>query len=128
MFVFGCGRCDLHGGNPEEMYNSLKNLKTNLRQNTIIMPGHNYSIKRQSTIGEEITGNPFFSFNGGHSLCTLDFMWGHVRLSETEFERYLIQFRPKENKVAMKFYRNNLNRMTLKKLNTASYRFILFRF
>ena len=27
------------------------------------MPGHNYSIKRQSTIGEEITGNPFFSFN-----------------------------------------------------------------
>ena len=63
MFVFGCGRCDLHGGNPEEMYNSLKNLKNNLDQNTIIMPGHNYSIKRQSTIGEEITGNPFFSFD-----------------------------------------------------------------
>ena len=63
LFVFGCGRCDLHGGNPEEMYNSLKNLKTNLSQNTIIMPGHNYSIKRQSTIGEEITGNPFFSFD-----------------------------------------------------------------
>ena len=63
LFVFGCGRCDLHGGNPEEMYNSLKNLKNNLDQNTIIMPGHNYSIKRQSTIGEEITGNPFFSFD-----------------------------------------------------------------
>ena len=63
LFVFGCGRCDLHGGNPEEMYNSLKNLKTNLSQNTIIMPGHNYSIKRQSTIGEEIAGNPFFSFD-----------------------------------------------------------------
>ena len=63
--------------------------------------------------------NPFFSFNGGHSFCTLDFMWGHVRLSETEFERYLIQFRPKEHKVAMKFYRSNLNRMTLNKLNTA---------
>ena len=45
------------------MYNSLKNLKTNLKQNTIIMPGHNYSIKRQSTIGEEINGNPFFSFD-----------------------------------------------------------------
>ena len=45
------------------MYNSLKNLKNNLDQNTIIMPGHNYSIKRQSTIGEEITGNPFFSFD-----------------------------------------------------------------
>ena len=63
LFVFGCGRCDLHGGNPEEMYNSLKNLKNNLDQNTIIMPGHNYSIKRQSTIGEEIAGNPFFNFD-----------------------------------------------------------------
>ena len=23
LFVFGCGRCDLHGGNPEEMYHTL---------------------------------------------------------------------------------------------------------
>ena len=46
-----------------EVPNVLKNLKNNLDQNTIIMPGHNYSIKRQSTIGEEITGNPFFSFD-----------------------------------------------------------------
>ena len=27
------------------------------------MPGHNYSIRRQSTLEEEINGNPFFSFN-----------------------------------------------------------------
>ncbi len=63
LFVFGCGRCDLHGGNPEEMFSSLKKLKMNLSKNTIIMPGHNYSIKRQSTLDEEIVGNPFFSFN-----------------------------------------------------------------
>ena len=63
LFVFGCGRCDLHGGNPEEMYNSLKRLKENLDITTIIMPGHNYSIKRYSTLSEEISGNPFFSFN-----------------------------------------------------------------
>ena len=63
LFVFGCGRCDLHGGNPEEMYNSLKSLKNHFSENTVIMPGHNYSVKRQSTIKEEIEGNPFFSFN-----------------------------------------------------------------
>ena len=63
LFVFGCGRCDLHGGNPEEMYGSLKRLKGNLSENTVIMPGHNYSIKRQSTMKEEIEGNPFFSFD-----------------------------------------------------------------
>jgi len=60
--------------------------------------------------------NPFFSFNGGHSLCTLDFMWGHVRLSAADFEKYLIQYRPEEHKLAMNFYKENLNRMTLNKL------------
>ena len=63
LFVFGCGRCDLHGGSPELMFESLKNLKNNLHKDTIIMPGHNYSISRQSTLEEEINGNPFFSFN-----------------------------------------------------------------
>tara|TARA_Y100000768_G_C23927857_1_gene658481 strand:- start:157 stop:1242 length:1086 start_codon:yes stop_codon:yes gene_type:complete len=56
--------------------------------------------------------NPFFSFNGGHSLCTLDFMWGHVRLSTTDFQKYLKQFRPLEYDLAMRFYDENLNRMT----------------
>ena len=27
------------------------------------MPGHNYSVSRQSTLKEEIAGNPFFSFD-----------------------------------------------------------------
>ena len=61
--------------------------------------------------------NPFFSFNGGHSLCTLDFMWGHVRLSGTDFDKYLKEFRPFEYEVAMKFYKQNLNRMTANQLN-----------
>ena len=60
--------------------------------------------------------NPFFSFNGGHSLCTLDFMWGHVRLSSTDFQKYLKQFRPFEYDIAMRFYSENLNRMTVNQL------------
>ena len=63
LFVFGCGRCDLHGGNPEEMYHTLKDIKDNLASETIIMPGHNYSIKKQSSLKEEINGNPFMHFN-----------------------------------------------------------------
>ena len=61
--------------------------------------------------------NPFFSFNGGHSLCTLDFMWGHARLSSKDFEKYIIKFRPNEYELAMEFYKENLNRMTIRKLN-----------
>lgn len=60
--------------------------------------------------------NPFFSLTGGHSLCTLDFLWGHARLTNSDFERYLDQIRPDEKELALSFYHNNLNRMTLSDL------------
>jgi ubiquinone/menaquinone biosynthesis C-methylase UbiE len=37
---------------------------------------------------------PWFAPRGGHSLCTLDFPWGHVRTTEAEFARYVETFRP----------------------------------
>lgn len=57
--------------------------------------------------------NPFFSINGGHSHCTLDFLWGHVLLGDPDFERYLARFRPDEKDGALDFYRNGLNRMAI---------------
>lgn len=60
--------------------------------------------------------NPFFCLNGGHSLCTLDFLWGHVRLNEQDFTRYLKEFRPNEKKMALSFFRKGLNRMTIRDL------------
>ena len=60
--------------------------------------------------------NPFFSVDGGHSLCTLDFPWGHARLSEDDFERYYDEFRPEQKEVSLSFFKNNLNRMTMKHL------------
>jgi SAM-dependent methyltransferase len=60
--------------------------------------------------------NPFFSSNGGHSLCTLDFPWGHVRLDEADFERYVREIRPTEIEQGLRFYRESLNRMTIANL------------
>ncbi len=60
--------------------------------------------------------NSFFSLNGGHSLCTLDFLWGHVRLSEQDFIRYLEEIRPREKERALSFYHQGVNRMTVKAL------------
>ncbi len=57
--------------------------------------------------------NPFFAINGGHSLCTLDFLWGHARLSAPDFERYVAEIRPQEAELALSFYAKGLNRMTL---------------
>ena len=62
--------------------------------------------------------NPFFSVDGGHSLCTLDFPWGHARLSDQDFERYLDEVRPEQKDVSLSFFKNNLNRMTMSQLTS----------
>jgi 2-polyprenyl-3-methyl-5-hydroxy-6-metoxy-1,4-benzoquinol methylase len=63
--------------------------------------------------------NPFFSAIGGHSLCTLDFPWGHVRLDRADFVRYLEEIRPTEVGQALPFYEESLNRLTLADLRAA---------
>lgn len=63
--------------------------------------------------------NPFFSSNGGHSLCTLDFPWGHARLDAADVERYLREIRPTETDEALRFYLESLNRMTMADLRAA---------
>ena len=60
MFVFGCGRCDFTGGDPEQMFNTLNKIRTELPASTRILPGHNYAVKKTSTLEEQIKGNPFF--------------------------------------------------------------------
>jgi glyoxylase-like metal-dependent hydrolase (beta-lactamase superfamily II) len=42
LFLEGCGRTDLPGSNPEDMYDSL-NLLATLPNDTIVYPGHRYS-------------------------------------------------------------------------------------
>ncbi|NNF95619.1 MAG: MBL fold metallo-hydrolase [Halobacteria archaeon] len=62
MFVFGCGRCDLDGGDPNVMYDTLKKLGR-LPACTCIHPGHNYADRTVSTMQEQIDGNPFMHFD-----------------------------------------------------------------
>ncbi|MDJ0777891.1 MAG: MBL fold metallo-hydrolase [Gammaproteobacteria bacterium] len=63
LFVFGCGRCDLSGGSPEDMFVTLRNMKERLPQDMLIHPGHNYSVSTTSTLGEQIEGNPFMHYD-----------------------------------------------------------------
>jgi hydroxyacylglutathione hydrolase len=63
LFVFGCGRCDLTGGDPEQMFHTLKDLRTGLPRHTCIHPGHNYAEKATSTLEEQAAGNPFMHFH-----------------------------------------------------------------
>ncbi|MFN2309537.1 MAG: MBL fold metallo-hydrolase [Gammaproteobacteria bacterium] len=63
LFVYGCGRCDLRGGDPEQMFWTLKALREKLPEDTLIRPGHNYALEETSTLREQIAGNPFLHFD-----------------------------------------------------------------
>lgn len=75
LFVFGCGRCDLAGGDPEQMFHTLKDLRTGLPRHTCIHPGHNYAERPTSTLAEEDAGNPFLHFNDKNAFV-------HYRMHE----------------------------------------------
>ena len=62
LFIGSCGRVDLPGSNPEQMYYSLTQKLMALPDETILFPGHNYSDHTVSTIGEQKQSNPYFQF------------------------------------------------------------------
>jgi len=60
--------------------------------------------------------NPFFSVNGGHSLGLLDQPYGHLRLSESEYLRYLSEVRPYEYSEAKEWVEKALNKVSIAKM------------
>jgi len=62
LFVFGCGRCDLAGGDPNIMFDTLNKLGK-MPGETLILPGHNYAEKSTSTMHEQCEGNPFMFYD-----------------------------------------------------------------
>jgi glyoxylase-like metal-dependent hydrolase (beta-lactamase superfamily II) len=53
LFIGECGRTDLSGGNPSDMYHSLFDKLAKLDDKIEVYPGHDYGMKPHSTIGEE---------------------------------------------------------------------------
>lgn len=59
LFVQGCGRVDLPGGDPDQMYESLTQKLAKLPSQTVLYPGHHYGPSETSTIGEELRNNAY---------------------------------------------------------------------
>lgn len=59
LFVRGCGRVDLPGGDPEQMYYTLTQKLAKLPADTILYPGHHYGPTPTSTIGDELRENAY---------------------------------------------------------------------
>jgi len=62
LFIGGCGRVDLPGSDPAQMYDSLVNKLKRLPDDTILYPGHNYADRPTSTIGDEKRRNLYLRF------------------------------------------------------------------
>jgi len=61
LFVQGCGRVDLPGGDPDAMYETLTGKLAKLPPETMLFPGHNYGPSRTSTIGDELDQNYYLN-------------------------------------------------------------------
>jgi hydroxyacylglutathione hydrolase len=59
LFVDGCGRCDLPGGDPRVMYDSLDRVLGQLDGQTRILPGHDYAPQPDATLAEQRSSNPY---------------------------------------------------------------------
>jgi len=87
LFVFGCGRCDLAGGDPEEMFHTLKRIKTELPRSTLLRPGHNYAPQSPtSTMAEQGLGNPFLHFDDSADFVKYR-MIVHEKIRETPYRQ-----------------------------------------
>lgn len=85
LFVFGCGRCDLKGGDPNRMYDTLRHLVHDLPPDTIIRPGHNYANHTTSTVAEQVEGNPFLHFTDVDAFVHYR-MKLHDRIRQTPYQ------------------------------------------
>jgi len=64
LFIGGCGRVDLPGGDATQMYYSLTQILAKLPDETLLYPGHNYSSRPTSTIGDEKRENFYLKMTG----------------------------------------------------------------
>jgi glyoxylase-like metal-dependent hydrolase (beta-lactamase superfamily II) len=59
LFLDGCGRTDLPGGDPAQLYDSLQ-LLASLPVDTVVYPGHHYSAEESSSLGSVKAHNMVF--------------------------------------------------------------------
>lgn len=67
LFIGSCGRTDLPGSDPSEMYYSLTQRLAALPDDTVLLPGHNYG-GDASTIGREKRQNRLMQFASLHDF------------------------------------------------------------
>lgn len=63
LFIDGCGRCDLPGSDPKQMYHSLYHILMELPDSTVIFPGHDYGPAPYATLRAQKKTNTYLKAN-----------------------------------------------------------------
>lgn len=63
LFIDGCGRCDLPGGDAGQMFDTIYNKLMKMGNDTIILPGHNYAEKKQDILANQKLTNPYMQYD-----------------------------------------------------------------
>ncbi len=61
LFLQGCGRTDLPGGNPAQLYDSLTKVLSKVPDDAVLFPGHQYSPEPSATMGATRAQNMVFA-------------------------------------------------------------------
>lgn len=64
LFLDGCGRTDLPGGDPEAMYESLTTRLARFDDDTVLYPGHRYAVESSATMGATRQRNAVYRVAG----------------------------------------------------------------
>jgi glyoxylase-like metal-dependent hydrolase (beta-lactamase superfamily II) len=71
LFLDGCGRTDLPGGDPEAMYESLTTRLAQVPDETVLYPGHLYSPEPSATMGHTRSNNYVFRLRSPEQWMTM---------------------------------------------------------
>ncbi len=71
LFLEGCGRTDLPGGDPEAMYESLTTRLAQVPDDTVLYPGHLYSPDPSATMGDTRAHNYVFRLRTPEQWMTM---------------------------------------------------------
>ncbi len=71
LFLDGCGRTDLPGGDPEQMYESLTTRLARFDDDTVLYPGHLYSPEPSARLGDTRARNYVFRLRTPEQWMTM---------------------------------------------------------
>jgi glyoxylase-like metal-dependent hydrolase (beta-lactamase superfamily II) len=74
LFLQGCGRTDLPGGDPAQLYDSLTKVLSKVPDDAILFPGHQYSPEPCATMGQTRAQNMVFAPTSAEQWLA---MFGH---------------------------------------------------